>query len=61
MELHSYISDENEQYECDSHDHMFHLLKNIELGVLFSSMSTVWEDTDGCEKQYRCDMDILSI
>ena len=21
-------------------------------------MSTVWEDTDGCAKQYRCDLDI---
>ena len=28
-ELHSYISGDNEQYECDSHDHMFHLLKTF--------------------------------
>ena len=21
-------------------------------------MSTVWEDTDGCAKKYRCDLDI---
>ena len=26
-EFHSYISDNNEQDACDSHDHMFHLLK----------------------------------
>ena len=23
-----------------------------------SGMSTVWEDTDGCAKQYRCALDI---
>ena len=27
-EFHSYISDDNEQDACDSHDHIFHLLKN---------------------------------
>ena len=26
-EFHSYISDDNEQYEFDSHAHMFHILK----------------------------------
>ena len=25
---------------------------------LVSSMSTVWEDIDGCENQYRCDLSI---
>ena len=25
-EFHSYISDENEKYACDSHAHMVHLL-----------------------------------
>ena len=28
-EFHSYISVENEQYACDSHAHMCHLLKNL--------------------------------
>ena len=27
----------------------------FESGILVSGMSTVWEDTDGCAKQYRCD------
>ena len=41
---------------------MFHLLKKIfELGILVSDMSTVWEDTDGCAKQYRCALDIYVI
>ena len=26
-ELHSYISDDNEQASCDSHSHLFHVLK----------------------------------
>ena len=34
---------------------MVHLFnKSIELGILASKFSTVWEDTYGCEKQYRC-------
>ena len=24
-------------------------------------MSTVWKDTDGCAKQYKCDLDIYLI
>ena len=32
----------------------------IELGVLVSVSSTVWEDTGDCEKQYRCDLDIFN-
>ena len=32
----------------------------IELGVFVSISSTVWENTDGCEKQYRCDIDIFN-
>ena len=32
----------------------------IELGILVSISSTVWEDTDDCEKQYRCDLDIFN-
>ena len=51
----SYISDENEQDACYSHANMFHLLKIfLESGILVSGMSPVWEDTDGCAKQYRC-------
>ena len=53
-EFHSYISDDNEQDSCDSHAHMFHLIKNFESGILVTGMSTVLEETDGCAKQYRC-------
>ena len=33
---------------------MFHLLIVFESVILVSIMSTVWEDADGCTKQYRC-------
>ena len=32
----------------------FIYLKNSESEILVSGMSTVWEDTDGCAKQYMC-------
>ena len=53
-ELHSYISYDNEQDSCDSHAHLVHLLLFLESGIFVSGMSTVWEDTDGCSKEYMC-------
>ena len=54
-EFHSYITDNNEQYACDSHAHMFHIFKTfLESGILVSGVSTVWEDKNGCAKQYMC-------
>ena len=45
--------DGNKQDYSDSHAHMVHLFnKFVELGFLVSGKSTVWEDTDDCEKQY---------
>ena len=39
-EFYSYRSDKNEQDACDSHDHMFHLLKiSLESGILVYVMS----------------------
>ena len=41
--FYSYISDENEQYKCDSRACIFHLLKTLfDLGILVSGMSKVW-------------------
>ena len=37
---------------------MFHILFLLESEILLSSMSTVWEDTDGCAKKYMCSLDI---
>ena len=47
--------------------HMIHMLirftylKLFDPGILLSGMSTVWEDTNGCAKQYRCALDIYLI
>ena len=50
-EFHSYISDDNEKYDCNSHAHMVHLFNNfIYFEVLVSEISTVWEGTYGCAK-----------
>ena len=58
-EFHSYISDDNEQDSCDSHAHMFHLLNKLfDSGILVCVMSILWEDTDGCAKQYMRDLAI---
>ena len=42
--------------------HLIHVLLlfiySKELGILVSGMSTLWEDTDGCTEEYRCDLDI---
>ena len=36
---------------------MFHLSKDIlESVILVSGMSTLWEDIDGCAKQYMCNL-----
>ena len=41
---------------------MFHLFKKcFESGILVSGMSTVWEETDGRAKQYRCALAIYLI
>ena len=49
----------DEPYDHVNCMHIIHLFKKIiELGLLFSGMSTVWEDTDGFANQYRYALDI---
>ena len=36
---------------------MFHIKKRFESGILVSGMSTIWEDKEGCAKQYMCALD----
>ena len=56
-EFYSYISDYNEQDACNSHANMFHLLnKFFDSEILVCGMSIVWEDTNGCAKQYICEL-----
>ena len=56
--MNSYISDDNEQYACDSYANIIHILKSLESTISVSSISTVWEETNGCAKQYRCNLAI---
>ena len=34
------------------------ILKFLESGILFYGIPAVWEDTNDCAKQYRCDLGI---
>ena len=62
LDFHLYISDDNEKYLCYSHDHMFHLFKLFfESVILLFCISTVWEYTNVCAKQYRYALDIYLI
>ena len=52
-------SSDNEKGSYDPYAHMVHLFKKfIELVLLISVLSTVWEDTDGCENPYTHFLDI---
>ena len=54
-EFHSYKSDQNERYACYSSSYMVYVFNIlIESGLLFYGLSTIWEETDGCTKKYRC-------
>ena len=50
-----FLSDDSKQDAVTTSEHsksIIELLKNIK--VLFSDMSTIWVNTDGCEEQCRC-------
>ena len=53
--FHSFLSDDSKQDAATTTAHRKHLmsfLKNKQ--VLNTSLSTIWENTDGCAEQYRC-------
>ena len=52
---HYFLSDNRKQDSATTTAHrkrLVSLLKNKQ--VLTTSLSTIWENTDGCAKQYRC-------
>ena len=54
MIFHSHLSDESRQDAATTHAHMLVLFNELkEIGELCAGL-TVWDDTDGCGKQYRC-------
>ena len=53
--FHSFLSDDSKQDVSTTAAHskrLISLLKNKQ--VLTTSLSTTWENTDGCAEQYRC-------
>ena len=53
--FHSYLSDDSKQDAATTKAHIKRLiafLKNKK--VLTKSLSTIWENTNGCAEQYRC-------
>ena len=56
MVFHSHFSDESRQDAATTHAHMRVLFGDLKgLGEMCAGM-TVWDDTDGCGKQYRCEI-----
>ena len=54
MVFHSHFSDDSRQDAATTHAHMVVLFEHLkEIGELCAGF-TVWDDTDGCGKQYRC-------
>ena len=52
-EYFSYIINDKNQDAFNSHAQLVHLFKKlIELGLIVSGLSTIWEDTDGFAKTY---------
>ena len=53
--FHSFLSDDSKQDAATTTAHskrLISLLKNEK--VLKTSLSIIWENTDGCAEQYRC-------
>ena len=54
MVFHSHFSDDSRQDAATTHAHMHTLFSELRgIGELCAGL-TVWDDTDGCAKQYRC-------
>ena len=53
--FHSFLSDDSKQDAATTTAHskrLISLIKNKQ--VLSTSLSTIWDNTDGCAEQYRC-------
>lgn len=54
MEFHSHFSDDSKQNAASTHVNMDVLIKLLLQGGTFKRGSWMFDDTDGCAKQYRC-------
>ena len=53
--FHSFLSDDIKQAAFTTTAHIKRLVSLLkEKNVLTTSLSTIWENTDGCSEQYRC-------
>ena len=50
-----FLSDNSKQYDVTTTPHIKQMIKMLKEGkVLTSSLSIIWENTDGCAAQYIC-------
>ena len=57
MEFHTHFADKSDQNAASTHAHMEVLIGNLlARNKLSKDKSTIWEFTDGCKKQYRCNV-----
>jgi hypothetical protein len=54
LEFHSHFSDESRQDACMTMAHMEVLIEHLWKEKHMAEGSTMWDNTDGCGKQYRC-------
>jgi hypothetical protein len=54
MDFHSHFSDDNLQNAAATHCHMRVLIQHLKLTGRFLDGHTMFDNTDGCAKQYRC-------
>ena len=52
--FHSFLSDDSKQDSATTNSYRNHLIEMIKEKVLTSSLSALWENTDGCVEQYIC-------
>jgi hypothetical protein len=54
LEFHSHFSDKSSQDACTTMAHMEVLIEHLFNENQMAEGSTMWDNTDGCSKQYRC-------
>ena len=52
--FHSFLSDDIKQDADTTTEHSNSLIELLKNKKLMSTLSTIWENTDGCADQYRC-------
>ena len=54
-EFHLYLGEDNNQYSPDTHAKIMNLYQRLMYKYIIQpNQSTVWEETHGCAKKYRC-------